>query len=549
MKGHDWINTCLPDELIVEIFRRIDSKSSRDSCSLVCNRWLRLERFTRSSIRIGATGSPDLFVQLLASRFSNVTAVHIDERLSISLPVQLGRRRVTGENSPASALKLHYVNNRNGSSSEDSDFDSLCLSDTGLSALADGFPKLAKLRLIWCSNVTSHGLSSLAWKCANLKALDLQGCYVGDQGLAAVGQCCKQLEDLNLRFCEGLTDKGLVELALGVGKSLKSLGVAACAKITDISMEAVASHCGSLETLSLDSEFIHNQGVLAVAQGCPYLKSLKLQCINLTDDALKAVGVSCLSLELLALYSFQRFTDKGLRAIGKGCKKLKNLTLSDCYFLSDKGLEAIAIGCKELTHLEVNGCHNIGTLGLESVGKSCQHLSELALLYCQRIGDLGLLQVGKGCQFLQALHLVDCSSIGDEAMCGIASGCTNLKKLHIRRCYEVLHLCSCLIFYMKIPFENPDPTWESFSTGLIKRSVKGFGISKRLAGEMVKQEERKSQERAEAATPVVKKSIKGVGISKRLTTLGVNMLHGVSNKFGGTTFSKEDLVTSTEKYF
>lgn len=311
-KRHDWINTCLPDELIVEIFRRLDSKSSRDSCSLVCNRWLRLERLTRSSIRIGATGSPDLFVQLLASRFTNVTAVHIDERLSVSPPVQLGRRRVTGDNSsPASLLKLHY-----GSSSEESDFDSLCLSDNGLSVLADGFPKLEKLRLIWCSNVTSNGLSSLASKCANLKALDLQGCYVGDQGLAAVGQCCKQLEDLNLRFCEGLTDVGLVELALGVRKSLKSLGVAACAKITDISMEAVASHCGSLETLSLDSEFIHNQGVLAVAKGCPHLKSLKLQCINLTDDALKAVGVSCLSLELLALYSFQRFTDKGLRAIG-----------------------------------------------------------------------------------------------------------------------------------------------------------------------------------------------------------------------------------------
>jgi len=128
--------------------------------------------------------------------------------------------------------------------------------------------------------------------------------------LAAIGQCCKQLEDLNLRFCEGLTDTGLVELALGVGNSLKSIGVAACAKITDISMEAVGSHCRSLETLSLDSEFIHNKGLLSVIKGCPHLKVLKLQCINLTDDALKAVGASCLSLEILALYSFQRFTDK-----------------------------------------------------------------------------------------------------------------------------------------------------------------------------------------------------------------------------------------------
>ncbi|CAJ1941182.1 unnamed protein product [Sphenostylis stenocarpa] len=450
MRGHDWINNSLPDELIVEIFSHLQSKSTRDACSLVCRRWFRLERRTRTTLRIGAT---HLFLDLLPARFSSLRNLYIDERLSI--PLHLGRRRPTDE---------------------DGDLESVCLSDTGLSSLGEGFPKLHRLGLIWCSNVSSNGLASLARKCTSLKALDLQGCYVGDQGLAAVGQCCKHLEDLNLRFCEGLTDSGLVELAVGVGKSLKSLGVAACAKITDISMEAVGSNCRSLETLSLDSEFIHNRGLVAVAQGCPTLKVLKLQCINVTDDALKAVGTSCLSLELLALYSFQRFTDKGLRAIGNGCKKLKNLTLIDCYFLSDKGLEAIATGCKELTHLEVNGCHNIGTLGIEYIGRSCQiivsvmckidgsinllayqdsglvaldsealdttdigfrYLTELALLYCHRIGDVSLLEVGQGCKFLQLLHLVDCSSIGDDAMCSIASGCRNLKKLHIRRCYKI----------------------------------------------------------------------------------------------------------------
>ncbi|WVZ11040.1 hypothetical protein V8G54_015570 [Vigna mungo] len=351
MRGHDWINNSLPDELIVEIFSHLHTKSIRDACSLVCRRWFRLERRTRATLRIGATR---LFLDLLPTRFSSLRNLYIDERLSI--PLQPGRRR---------------------SADKDSYFESTCLTDTGLSSLGEGFPKLHRLGLIWCSNVSSDGLTSFARKCSSLKALDLQGCYVGDQGLAAVGQFCKHLENLNLRFCEGLTDSGLVDLAVGVGKSLKSLGVAACAKITDISMEAVGSNCCSLETLSLDSEFIHNKGLLAVAQGCPVLKVLKLQCINITDDALKAVGTSCLSLELLALYSFQRFTDKGLRAIGNGCKKLKNLTLIDCYFLSDKGLEAIATGCKELTHLEVNGCHNIGTLGIEYIGRSCQILAHM----------------------------------------------------------------------------------------------------------------------------------------------------------------------------
>ena len=140
--------------------------------------------------------------------------------------------------------------------------------------------------------------------------LSSQGCYVGDRGLGAVGESCKQLEDLNLRFCESLTDTGLIDLAQGCAKSLKSLGVAACAKITNDSLIALGCCCKYLETLSLDSEFIHNEGILAVAQGCPNLKVLKLQCINVTDEALVAVGSRCFSLELLALHSFQQFTDK-----------------------------------------------------------------------------------------------------------------------------------------------------------------------------------------------------------------------------------------------
>lgn len=70
-----------------------------------------------------------------------------------------------------SLLKLR-VNEKSGS--EDGDFDSVCLSDAGLAALGEGFPKLEKLSLIWCSNVSSDGLISLAQKCSFLKALDLQ---------------------------------------------------------------------------------------------------------------------------------------------------------------------------------------------------------------------------------------------------------------------------------------------------------------------------------------------------------------------------------------
>lgn len=57
---------------------------------------------------------------------------------------------------------------------EDGEIEQFSLSDAGLSALGDGFPKLEKLSLIWCSNVSSLGLMSLAYKCFFLKSLDLQ---------------------------------------------------------------------------------------------------------------------------------------------------------------------------------------------------------------------------------------------------------------------------------------------------------------------------------------------------------------------------------------
>ncbi|KAL2530502.1 F-box/LRR-repeat protein 4 [Forsythia ovata] len=144
------------------------------------------------------------------------------------------------------------------------------------------------------------------------ESLDLQGCYVGDNGLAAVGKYFTRFEDLNMRFCEGLTDVGLDRLALGCGRTLKSLEVAASAKITDVSLEAVGSYCRSLETVSLESEFICNKGLLVVAQGCPLLISLELLCSKMTDEALQAITTFYPVLQFLSFCGSNYFTYKSV---------------------------------------------------------------------------------------------------------------------------------------------------------------------------------------------------------------------------------------------
>ncbi|XP_050372022.1 F-box/LRR-repeat protein 4 isoform X2 [Argentina anserina] len=433
--GHDRINTCLPDELIVEVFRRLDSKPSHDSSSLVCKRWLALERRSRTSLRIGATGNPDLFVDLLSRRFVNVRHVHIDERLNISLPVHLG-----------SAARWRGGSSSSYNKSEEDGVETNSLSDAGMVALGHGFLKLERLSLVWCSSVSSAGLTSLADKCRLLKSLDLQGCYVGDQGVAAVGQCCKQLEDLNLRFCEGLTDVCLVELASGVGKSLKSLGIAACVKITDTALEAVRLHCKSLESMSLDAESIHNKGVLAVVQGCPGLKVLKLQCINVTDEVLIAVGNCCSYVEILALYTFQRFSDKRLTElallycqrigkfvlaeIGKGCKFLQALHLVDCSSIGDEAICSIAMGCRNLKKLHIRRCYEIGNKGVVAIGENCRSLTNLSLRFCDRVGDEALIAVSQ-CSSLQYLNVSGCHQIGNAGLIAIARGCAEITYLDV----------------------------------------------------------------------------------------------------------------------
>lgn len=88
MRGFDRINAVLPDDLILEVFRRLGAKGSRDACSLVCKRWLGLERRSRETIRIGASASPDALVELLGRQFPNTLYVFVDERISVTLPFQ-----------------------------------------------------------------------------------------------------------------------------------------------------------------------------------------------------------------------------------------------------------------------------------------------------------------------------------------------------------------------------------------------------------------------------------------------------------------------------
>lgn len=99
-----------------------------------------------------------------------ITVYNYVIELSI-LPRMQGRRH-GGDPSALLYPKLRHRTEKRVS--EEVEMDSYCLSDAGLTAVSEGFTKLEKLSLIWCSNVTSAGLKSIAEKCRFLRSLDLQ---------------------------------------------------------------------------------------------------------------------------------------------------------------------------------------------------------------------------------------------------------------------------------------------------------------------------------------------------------------------------------------
>jgi F-box and leucine-rich repeat protein 2/20 len=88
MRGADLINPALPDELLDDVIRRVGAgpgggKRDLDACALVCRRWRRLERASRRSARLAASGErADEVLRLVAERFPALADVSVDERLT-----------------------------------------------------------------------------------------------------------------------------------------------------------------------------------------------------------------------------------------------------------------------------------------------------------------------------------------------------------------------------------------------------------------------------------------------------------------------------------
>lgn len=142
---------------------------------------------------------------------------------------------------------------------------------------------LVKLDVGYDSRLTSESVASIA-RCVNLRELSLTSWgSLRDEDLALLAASCPRLELLKVPFCSAITDAGLCAVAAGC-TSLKDLDVLGVhlrkTRVTDASLDALATHCPRLEKISVGRTMVTDAGLIKLFRACPGLEVVDVQCVK-----------------------------------------------------------------------------------------------------------------------------------------------------------------------------------------------------------------------------------------------------------------------------
>ncbi|EPY86961.1 F-box/LRR-repeat protein 14 [Camelus ferus] len=269
---------------------------------------------------------------------------------------------------------------------------SLCkqITDSSLGRIAQYLKGLEVLELGGCSNVTNTGLLLIAWGLQRLKSLNLRSCrHLSDVGIGhlagmtrSAAEGCLGLEQLTLQDCQKLTDLSLKHISRGLA-GLRLLNLSFCGGISDAGLLHL-SHMGSLRSLNLRScDNISDTGIMHLAMGSLRLSGLDVSfCDKVGDQSLAYIAQGLDGLKSLSLCSCH-ISDDGINRMVRQMHGLRTLNIGQCVRITDKGLELIAEHLSQLTGIDLYGCTRITKRGLERITQ----------LPCLKVLNLGLWQM------------------------------------------------------------------------------------------------------------------------------------------------------------
>jgi hypothetical protein len=204
-------------------------------------------------------------------------------------------------------------------------------------ALATHCPLLQILSFSKCKVDTTASLVHLLQSCSLIEVVFLdptagdhnQGAT--DEHVAAILKHCTNLKAFHAPSGLQISDATLAAMASRM-QSLRYLCLSCCDFESDISMLALAQHCGNLVTFELwsqEGDDISQAALTALVSNLKSVTELSFDHCQLSDQVLCAIAARCPRLQRLHLYGCTGFTAEGVGAVAVSCAELQLVACSE----------------------------------------------------------------------------------------------------------------------------------------------------------------------------------------------------------------------------
>ncbi|KAI9198041.1 hypothetical protein LWI28_009052 [Acer negundo] len=424
----------IPDVILSNIFSLVTDTRTRNAMSLVCLKWCKLERSTRTSLTLRGN-IRDLY--LLPDCFQAITNLDLSFLSPWGCPLldssqySLLLSKLLAKSFPKIVSLTIYARN-----------------PSTLHCLAPEWPNLRQVKLVrWHQRFNNALIGSefvaLLENCYSLSSLDLSNFYCWTEdlppALEAYPNVAASLSRLNIlihSLADGFKSHELLAITAAC-PNLREL-LATCifdprfiGFVGDETLLSIASNCPHLSLLHLvdstsmsinsrvdhdhDEEYrskyssISHTALRDFFTSLPMLEDLVLDVCNHVRDiwpALEFLNSKYPRLKSLKLGEFHGIC----RPDGfVHCRGLKSLSIKNSADLTDSSLISISFGCPKLTKFEIQGCHKITEMGLWKLVCVLQRtLIDVRISSCKNLNTQRSLQVLEPIrERIQRLH-IDC---------------------------------------------------------------------------------------------------------------------------------------------
>jgi hypothetical protein len=231
------------------------------------------------------------------------------------------------------------------------------ISVAALSIMAARCPQLRTLSGSF-PELTGDLLLVIAEGCPELTVVNIpKSREVTKRGLTSLLQACKCLTELSTPIWLGD--------AIKLSTSLHALHMVNADNAPSEILSTLGAHCPQLRQLTLTSlaasrEHCDREILQQFTQGCPHLSYLRIS-LRPTDALFTLLGKYCHALSFLSLqpYTTHAVTDEGVCALAQGCPNLHTLRCTLAHPVTIVGITVLATHCRHLSQLTVSKTVNI----------------------------------------------------------------------------------------------------------------------------------------------------------------------------------------------